>query len=41
MSKEEMDTRMAELRAEARGDMVDAIPKVFPKAQGIWMLARV
>lgn len=41
MSNEEVTTSMSELQEEAKRDIVDAIPKIYPEAQGIWMLAEV
>lgn len=41
MSNKEVRAGMAELQAEAHRDMVDTVPRVYPEAQGIWVLARV
>lgn len=41
MSNKEVSADMAGLRSEAHRDLVNAVPRVYPEAQGIWVLARV
>jgi hypothetical protein len=41
MSDEEIEAHLGELREEAQSDIVNAVPKIYPEAQGVWVLAEV
>lgn len=41
MSDEEVSASVHALREEARLDVVDEIPQVYPEAQGVWILSKV
>lgn len=41
MSNREINAHMGELQTEASQDLIDAVPRIYPEAQGIWLLARV
>lgn len=41
LQDEEISASLTELGAEARNDIVEAVPSVYPEAQGIWALSRV